>query len=68
MLGVCVSELVDKLKQQRQPNGTTESIGQVLVEWVLTSKYIVLADFCLRYTNLQHLYNPNPIPAPPIHA
>jgi len=28
-------ELVDSMKQQRQPNGATESIGPVLVDWVL---------------------------------
>jgi len=29
-----LAELVERMKQQRQPTGATESIGPVLVEWV----------------------------------
>ena len=29
-----LTELVDRLKQQRKPSGATESIGPALVEWV----------------------------------
>jgi len=31
---VVAADLVDSMKQQRQPSGATESIGRVLVEWV----------------------------------
>jgi len=36
----CVwTELVDKLKQQRRPNGAMDSIGPVVVEWVWFPTY-----------------------------
>ena len=30
----CVSDVVDELKEQRMPDGTTEFVGQVLLDWV----------------------------------
>jgi len=29
-----LAELIDKMEKQRRPNGATENIGPVLIEWV----------------------------------
>lgn len=59
-----MTELVDKMKEQRKPNGATESVGPVLVEWVcfddvhfyilFTFHILLLLSYELQHVMLSH--------------